>query len=394
MSGDSQADGKDAAWRDQAQEALSEGTSRDDVVASLVEQGQPEDEARRLVASLVPHSLWIARIPPDAQPSELAAAPVMGTRREVAAHIHAAIPGVRFEESGRGTLQRPEYSLSFELGADKEVTLISLEVRGGLEALEPIQALSRRTGWRVLDREGVFSLPGGEPEVPMEPARSEPGLQSRPATGSHPRPTTGSHPRPASGSHSRPVTASQPRPATGPQRRPTSGPQTPPASGPVWQVPLNPWTSLGAFAVLALLVYLGLGAAGNSRIRSNVEAAIADLLAFAQAQRQFAGANSGGFVAPTTLVGGGLAAGIPVGAADSRFLQEKRAGYRFRFQGDGEAAAPVTPAFRSFAYQAVPEVRDGTGARTFAYFSSTGAVHARDDGFLPGPQDPRVAALP
>ena len=93
-----------AAWRDHAQEELSEGRSRDEVVASLVALGQPEEEARRLVSALVPRSIWIARIPPDAEPSELAAAPVMGSRREVAAHIHAAIPGMRFDQSGRGVI--------------------------------------------------------------------------------------------------------------------------------------------------------------------------------------------------------------------------------------------------------------------------------------------------
>jgi hypothetical protein len=378
-----------AAWRDHAQEELSEGRSRDEVVASLVELGQPEAEARRLVSILVPRSIWIARIPPDAEPSELAAAPAMGSRREVAAHIHAAIPGMRFDQNGRGVLKCPEYSLEFELGAEKEVTLISLEVRGGVEALDPIRALSRRTGWRVLDREGTFSLPGGEPEVPMEPVPA-PASAPRPATGSHPRPTTGSHPRPASGPQPRPTSGGHPaRPGSGGQRRVVE------AASP-WPITINHWTVLAAVVVLAGLVYMGLGAATGSQIRTNEQAAIAELTAFAQAERQFAAANSGGFVPPAALVAGGAAASIPVGEADSRYLQPLRSGYRFRFQGDRDAdvAAPVSPAWRGFVYQAVPEHRGETGLRNFAYYSSTGAIHAREDGFMPGPQDPRVVTVP
>jgi len=135
------------------------------------------------------------------------------------------------------------------------------------------------------------------------------------------------------------------------------------------------------------------------RIADNEEQALADLREFASLEATLSSLNAGGFVAPEVLADSEkhpslVVPGRPLASAThARFGEPERDGYRFLFRPDPASrmtAAPVSPAWRSYAYVALPLDPGRTGRRSFALLSRTGAIHVRYDASPPGEQDPVV----
>ena len=73
----------------------------------------------------------------------------LGTQREVHERIADVLPGVVFDEEGRGSFARTGYTVSFDTGPGEQVEAIRVEVTGGVAALPPLQRLVTKTGWRL-----------------------------------------------------------------------------------------------------------------------------------------------------------------------------------------------------------------------------------------------------
>lgn len=73
----------------------------------------------------------------------------LGGQREVRERIADVLPGVVFDDEGRGAFARTGYTVAFDTGCDDQVAAVRVQVTGGLAALPPIQRLVTKTGWRL-----------------------------------------------------------------------------------------------------------------------------------------------------------------------------------------------------------------------------------------------------
>ena len=373
---------------------LAAGVDREQVVRGLTARGLSSAAAERLVQDAEPvtpepatgsRDLFVVNLPPEADPSAMAGAPPLGRRAEVTARLGEVFESVKLDPEGRGRLAGAGYAIEVDIGLEDPVTLVSLEVQGGQPAVAVVRRLSEATGWRVLDRSAdkLFDMPGKRPAV-------APAAQPVPAA---PRP------RPA-------AAARAPAPkAPGRSRTDSTVRLVAPARSSAGRFPAR----LAAAGLgVALLVAAAFTAARTSLVGSIHEAnearALVDVLDFARAEEVFAAANLGGFAPPEVVADPSryasvLDTGKPLGSLVApRFLRDQRDGYRFEFRPRPDSAsleAPVKPAFRAFAYLAVPLDPGRSGCRSFAYYSDLGrTVFARDDGQPPTGDEPPLVRLP
>lgn len=74
----------------------------------------------------------------------------LGAQREVRERIADVLPGVVFDEDGRGAFTRTGYSVRFETGNDDYVHAVGVHVTGGTAAMPPLARLISKTGWRLV----------------------------------------------------------------------------------------------------------------------------------------------------------------------------------------------------------------------------------------------------
>jgi hypothetical protein len=77
----------------------------------------------------------------------------LGSAREVRERIAEILPGVTFDEHGRGTFARTGYSVTFDTGADDYVRSVVLEITGRPAAVPSIARIIAKTGWRLAPRD-------------------------------------------------------------------------------------------------------------------------------------------------------------------------------------------------------------------------------------------------
>ena len=97
----------------------------------------------------------IQDLPPDAQsvadiPNDYKPAP-LGPRDSVIARIHAALPDVNFSDPTWGMLDRPGFSIEFNMGAEEICDGFMLHVRGGGSAMETVADLLQHLQLRGID---------------------------------------------------------------------------------------------------------------------------------------------------------------------------------------------------------------------------------------------------
>ena len=73
----------------------------------------------------------------------------LGAQLEVRERISEVLPGVTFDDEGRGAFTRNGYSVTFHTGCEDRVQAVRVEVTGGAAALPPLQRLAAKTGWRL-----------------------------------------------------------------------------------------------------------------------------------------------------------------------------------------------------------------------------------------------------
>ncbi|HEX6972806.1 MAG TPA: hypothetical protein VF147_00310 [Vicinamibacterales bacterium] len=83
-------------------------------------------------------------------------APPLGTREETIAALERALNGLRFDEGGRATVSRPDYTMEIDIGEQDPVWTATLRASGD-GASSAIAALADTTGWRVyVPKRGMF----------------------------------------------------------------------------------------------------------------------------------------------------------------------------------------------------------------------------------------------
>ena len=73
----------------------------------------------------------------------------LGAQREVRERIADVLPGVVFDEEGRGAFARTGYTVSFDTGLEDYVRVVRVEITGGSAAMPPLTRLMSKTGWRL-----------------------------------------------------------------------------------------------------------------------------------------------------------------------------------------------------------------------------------------------------
>ena len=287
-------------------------------------------------------------LPPEVRSARPAIAPPLGERAEVERRLLACFAGLAFEAAGTAVIQRPGYSLELRLENEDPPRAVFVSVRGSAPAAAvALRRLAQQTGWRAFDAvtDAAVDL----------------------ATGSLPGRVAGR----AGGS----------------------------------ETEATPWRA--ALGGLALAAALAFAVSGPPRLTASPATAksddverlvLKDIRDLEEAQLRFVALNSG-YVSPDLLASPEhlpaelLAALSSPSLLDARFLVPVRHGYRFEFRGieplEENASMPVVkPAYREYAYAAVPEADAGPGRRSFAYYSyRTGVVYVRDDTQLPSLED-------
>ena len=74
----------------------------------------------------------------------------LGAQRDVRERIADVLPGVVFDEDGRGAFARNGYTVSFDTGLEDYVRTVRVEISGGSAAMPPLTRLMSKTGWRLM----------------------------------------------------------------------------------------------------------------------------------------------------------------------------------------------------------------------------------------------------
>jgi hypothetical protein len=100
--------------------------------------------------------LMLLNLPEDAGVEAVETAPPLGNRADVVRKLEETLPDLGIDDSGRGTFNRPDCTISVALGTSEPVATAVLDAQGE-GALTRIRALLEATGWRVFaPRRGVF----------------------------------------------------------------------------------------------------------------------------------------------------------------------------------------------------------------------------------------------
>jgi hypothetical protein len=76
----------------------------------------------------------------------------LGPAREVRERIAEILPGVTFDEEGRGAFTRTGYSVIFETGTEDYVRAVALQITDRPAAVPSIARIISKTGWKIEPR--------------------------------------------------------------------------------------------------------------------------------------------------------------------------------------------------------------------------------------------------
>lgn len=122
-----------------------------------------ESSGEDAVATPTPRRLpavMLLNLGPSAAVDDLENAPPLGSHEEVVERIAGILGQLSGAEDRRITVERPGWSVRFDLGGDDRVWTIAVETRGGDESIAALETLARETGWQVfVPRLGTFVEP-------------------------------------------------------------------------------------------------------------------------------------------------------------------------------------------------------------------------------------------
>ena len=110
--------------------------------------------------------LMLLNLPESATLADVETAPALGSSDEVRARIGKVLPGIQFNEHGRATYNRPDFSIQFDLGRGDPVYTAVVHLEGDAAA-RVFGRLIAHTGWRAFaPKRGAFVAVGETVEVP------------------------------------------------------------------------------------------------------------------------------------------------------------------------------------------------------------------------------------
>jgi hypothetical protein len=74
----------------------------------------------------------------------------LGAQKDVRDRIADVLPGVVFDDVGRGAFARTGYTVTFDTGTEEYVHAVGVQVTGGAAAIPPLARLISKTGWRLV----------------------------------------------------------------------------------------------------------------------------------------------------------------------------------------------------------------------------------------------------
>lgn len=92
--------------------------------------------------------LMLVNLPPNAPSSELERAPALGTQAAVRGGLAQVLPGIVFDDDGRGHFSRPDHAIRLDLGTSPQVWTATVDVTGS-DAAGALRRLIMQTGWRA-----------------------------------------------------------------------------------------------------------------------------------------------------------------------------------------------------------------------------------------------------
>lgn len=134
--------------------------------------------------------LFLADLPADAAKADLSVAKPLGDRSVVIARLKELLPGLAFDDKGKGTFARGGYTIRFTLEGDLPER-VEIEIDKA-EAFAPVKRIVDRTGWRPVDPESLgfidldaskaigATVMAGEAQAPEPEVVQAPSLASNP----------------------------------------------------------------------------------------------------------------------------------------------------------------------------------------------------------------------
>lgn len=102
-------------------------------------------------------AVMLLNLGPSPAADDLETAPPLGSHEEVVERIAGILGPLSGAEDRRITVERPGWSVRFDLGGDERVWTIAVETRGGDESIAALETLARETGWQIfVPRLGTF----------------------------------------------------------------------------------------------------------------------------------------------------------------------------------------------------------------------------------------------
>lgn len=135
-----------------------QASAADEIETAASADAAPQPRALR--------GLMLLNLPPTATLADVETAPPLGSAEDVRNRIAKVLPGIQFNENGRATYNRPDFSIVIDLGRSEPVYTAVVDLQGD-GASRVFGRLLAHTGWRAFAaRRGAFVSVGDGPEAP------------------------------------------------------------------------------------------------------------------------------------------------------------------------------------------------------------------------------------
>ncbi len=134
--------------------------------ATPAEPTETPDDAEAVWHPPALRGLMLLNQPLTATLADVEHAPPLGSAEEVRDRIAKVLPGIQFDDTGRATYNRPDFSIALDLGRGEPVYTAVVDLQGD-GASRVFGRLIAHTGWRAFaPRRGAFVSVGEAAEAP------------------------------------------------------------------------------------------------------------------------------------------------------------------------------------------------------------------------------------
>ena len=133
---------------------------KDEEAVAVADAAEPADQAPEL------RGLMLLNLSPAATAAEVETAPPLGSASEVKERIAKVLPGIQFNDAGRATYNRPDFSVVVDLGSSDPVYTAVVDLQGD-GAAGVFRRLVTQTGWQAFAaKKGTFVAIAADPVIP------------------------------------------------------------------------------------------------------------------------------------------------------------------------------------------------------------------------------------